>query len=74
MTSGQRDVVIAVATSPDRLVTVEATAGTGKTTAAGVIRAAIEAEGTAVRGAAPTGKAGPVPIFRRKDRSAMPPP
>ena len=57
LTSGQREVVIAAATSPDRLVTVEATAGTGKTTAAGVIRAALEAEGTAVRGAAPTGKA-----------------
>lgn len=57
LTSGQREVVVAVATSPDRLVTVEAAAGTGKTTAAGVIRAALEAEGTAVRGAAPTGKA-----------------
>ena len=57
LTAGQREVVIAAATSADRLVPVEATAGTGKTTAAGVIRVALEAEGHWVRGAAPTGKA-----------------
>lgn len=57
LTDGQREVVIAAATSADRLVPVEAAAGTGKTTAAGVIRAALESEGMLVRGAAPTGKA-----------------
>jgi conjugative relaxase-like TrwC/TraI family protein len=57
LTAGQREVVIAAATSADLLVPVEATAGTGKTTAAGVIRAALEREGMWVRGAAPTGKA-----------------
>jgi conjugative relaxase-like TrwC/TraI family protein len=57
LTAGQREVVIAAATSPDRMVPVEAGAGTGKTTAAGVIRAALESRGISVRGAAPTGKA-----------------
>lgn len=57
LTDGQREVVVAAATSADRLVPVEATAGTGKTTAAGVIRTALETEGMLVRGAAPTGKA-----------------
>jgi conjugative relaxase-like TrwC/TraI family protein len=57
LTEGQREVVIATAVSPDRVVLIEAGAGTGKTTAAGVIRAALEAQGFGVRGVAPTGKA-----------------
>jgi conjugative relaxase-like TrwC/TraI family protein len=57
LNEGQRQVVFAAATSRDQVVLIEAGAGTGKTTTAGVIRGALEMRGLGVRGAAPTGKA-----------------
>jgi conjugative relaxase-like TrwC/TraI family protein len=52
---GQREVVFAAATSPDRVVLIEAAAGSGKTTSALVISRALQAHGLGVRGVAPTG-------------------
>ena len=49
--------IFAATTSPDRVVLIEATAGTGKTTSAMVMNRAFADQGIGVRGAAPTGKA-----------------
>ena len=57
LNDGQRDVIFAATTSPDRVVLIEAVAGTGKTTSALVMNRAFAAHGVGVRGAAPTGKA-----------------
>lgn len=56
--SGEQErVVIGVVESGDRVDTVEALAGTGKTTSAAALRAVYERAGYRVIGAAPTGRA-----------------
>jgi conjugative relaxase-like TrwC/TraI family protein len=53
----QRGVVEDVLSSPDRVQGIQGYAGTGKTTTLSVIRAALEAQGYAVEGFAPTSRA-----------------
>ena len=53
----QRTVVCAIAGSGNRVDTIEALAGTGKTTCAGALRAVYEQAGYRVLGAAPTARA-----------------
>ncbi len=53
----QRTVVEDVLTSPDRVLGIQGYAGTGKTTTLSVIRAAVETQGYAVEGFAPTSRA-----------------
>ncbi len=56
--SGEQErVVLAVVSSGNRVDTVEALAGTGKTTSAAALRAVYERAGYRVLGAAPTGRA-----------------
>ncbi|MGO9976058.1 MAG: MobF family relaxase [Solirubrobacteraceae bacterium] len=57
LTAEQQDVVIAIASSGNRIDTVEALAGTGKTTSAAALREVYEHAGYRVLGAAPTGRA-----------------
>jgi conjugative relaxase-like TrwC/TraI family protein len=53
----QRGVVEDVLSSPDRVQGIQGYAGTGKTTTLSVVRAALEAQGYAVEGFAPTSRA-----------------
>ena len=53
----QRGVVEDVLSSPDRVQGIQGYAGTGKTTTLSVIRAALESQGYAVEGFAPTSRA-----------------
>ena len=53
----QRSVVEDVLSSPDRVQGIQGFAGTGKTTTLSVIRAAVETQGYAVEGFAPTSRA-----------------
>ena len=57
LTDEQADVVRAIASSGNRIDTVEALAGTGKTTSAAALREVYEPAGYRVIGAAPTGRA-----------------
>ena len=57
LSAEQERVVVAMAGSGNRIDTVEALAGTGKTTSAAALRAVYERAGYRVIGAAPTGRA-----------------
>ena len=57
LTDEQADAVTAIVSSGNRIDTVEALAGTGKTTSAAALRALYEQAGYRVIGAAPTGRA-----------------
>ena len=57
LSTEQERVVVGVAGSGNRIDTVEALAGTGKTTSAAALRAVYERAGYRVLGAAPTGRA-----------------
>ena len=57
LTAGQRRMVEAACTSPDGVVVVEGAAGVGKTTAARIVREVFAADGRAVLGCAPSGRA-----------------
>ena len=57
LTAEQHDVVRAIVASGNRIDTVEALAGTGKTTSAAALREVYERAGYRVVGAAPTGRA-----------------
>ena len=57
LTAGQRRMVEAACTSPDGVVVVEGAAGVGKTAAARIVREVFAADGRAVLGCAPSGRA-----------------
>jgi conjugative relaxase-like TrwC/TraI family protein len=57
LTDEQQKVITAIASSGNRIDTVEALAGTGKTTSAAALREVYEQAGYRVIGAAPTGRA-----------------